>query len=77
MSGLMLVVIETAQLIIVTVLVLQVELLLPVLLETTISVNQPQNPHRDISGTLTTQCGKAIVMKVATVAPMMEDHGLM
>ena len=76
-SGHLLLVDKKSIMIFVTVPVLQVELLLPVLLEITISVNQPQNSHLDISGTLTTHSGKVIVMKVATIVPTMEDHGLM
>ena len=62
---------------IVTVPVFQVELLHPVLLEITIYVIQPQNTGLKISGIPTTQCGKAIVMKVVTVVLTMEDHDLM
>ena len=67
MSGLMLVVGNMCYLIIVTVPVLQVELLLLVLLETAISVNQPQNTHLKINGTQITRCGKAIAMLVVIV----------
>ena len=78
MSGHLLPVDKKPIMIIVTVPVLQVDLVLPVLLETIITVNQPRNINLHammyISGTLTTHGGKAIVMKVATVVLMMEDH---
>ena len=79
MSGLTLVVIKKPQVMVVTVPVLQEDNSLLPLLETTISVNQPQSilPQFSVSGSPTIQCGKAIVMKVATVVLTMEDHGLM